>query len=726
MVLLIPSVFTTRTAQVAYLKTTVFDLGVMAMAVLWLLDRLKTNRWDLVRLPLYRPILAMLGVGLLSTLISSYKYATISEMLTQIGYVAFFLIVLNTIREGNQFRRLVTVMLVGAIIPCIYGVIQLLHLDWMSWIPEPSWKRLISTLANATYFAAYLVTLLPLGIAVLTAPREDRSSARGSLAAGLLVLLMATCLIYTYARAAWFGFLFVLLVQAMLAAFWLKGREKLRMLIPAVALCLPLAAAFVLPGTWFLVERAKSSFTADPSNVQRALTWQGAFNIFKNHPIIGTGPGSLVIHLPDYQSPEFFRTQATVAAHAHNEFLEVASDTGVLGLLAFLWLLVTYYWFGFKGLKKIRDTRWRLIIAGLMAGVGAFLICNLAGVTMRRTSGASFYWLFLALTGCAIQIAVRDQGEGKKVTTTKEVLTAGSGKPVTVAEVHPRVLPSWARRSLYVLIPLLALFGTINSAKLLAAQFHMQAGNNLVGARKFAEATHEYEKAISLDPFGLGAYYRLGNIYASLGDLKQASEVYLRLRDLAPSFARLHYNLGRVYFALNNLEKAREELGLAAKMDNLPSSWLHLGMAEAKSGHLPEAKEHIYKALNEDRTLDGVDPHVELGWGYRKAGKLAEALDEYKKALEFSPEDHRLHTNLGTVYFDAGRFPDAIREYEEAIRLNPGDAVAYGNLAAIYNKQGKTKMAQEMWDKVKMYAPSDEDLARRLEETLAQEEGIQR
>jgi len=295
-----------------------------------------------------------------------------------------------------------------------------------------------------------------------------------------------------------------------------------------------------------------------------------------------------------------------------------------------------------------------------------------------------------------------------------------------VAEVHPRVLPSWARRSLYVLIPLLALFGTINSAKLLAAQFHMQAGNNLVGARKFAEATHEYEKAISLDPFGLGAYYRLGNIYASLGDLKQASEVYLRLRDLAPSFARLHYNLGRVYFALNNLEKAREELGLAAKMDNLPSSWLHLGMAEAKSGHLPEAKEHIYKALNEDRTLDGVDPHVELGWGYRKAGKLAEALDEYKKALEFSPEDHRLHTNLGTVYFDAGRFPDAIREYEEAIRLNPGDAVAYGNLAAIYNKQGKTKMAQEMWDKVKMYAPSDEDLARRLEETLAQEEGIQR
>jgi len=727
LMLLVPLLFTTKIDNINYPKTFIFNVGVIAMAALWLLERVETNRWDLVPSPLYRPIIAMLGVGLVSTLISGYKYATVSEMLRQISYVAFFLIVLNTIREGNQFRRLVAVMLIGAIVPCIYGVIQAMHLDWIRWRTQPSWERVLATFGNPTYFAAYLATLLPLGIALLIAPRQDRSSTKGSLALALLLLMMAICLIYTYARAAWLGFLFVLMVQAILAAFWLKGREKLRMLIPALALGLPLAAAFVLPGTWSLPERLKSSFTADPSNVHRTIIWQGAFNIFKSHPILGTGPGTFILNLPENQPPALLRTGDNVmAAHAHNEFLEVGAETGVLGLLAFLWLLVTYYWFGFKALKEIKDARWRLIVAGLMGGVGAFLICNQAGVTLRWTSGASFYWLFLALTGCAIEIALGEKREETTLVNIKERAIAKGREPAGVGERAPSLAPPWVRRLLHVVVILLALVGVIHSVRLLAAEFHIEQANNLADAQRFVQASNEYGKGVSLNPFALAAYYKLGNVYASLGDPSKALQAYLRLRSLAPNFPGLHYNLGGIYLALSDLEKAREELQLAAKLDNLPSSWLQLGVVEARLGHLSEAREYIYKALNEDKTLDGVDPHFELGRAFRREGKLTEAADEYRKALEFDPKDYRLHTNLGTVYFDTGRLPEAILEYQEAIRLNPADAIAYGNLASIYTKQGKTKMAEEMWKKVATYAPLESDLARRAQQMLTQRAGAQR
>lgn len=77
------------------------------------------------------------------------------------SYVALYVVLVNHIRARAQFERLPSFTLATAILPCLYGVMQLLHLDWFGTLPEPSSRRLLSSLGNATFFGAYLVTLLP-------------------------------------------------------------------------------------------------------------------------------------------------------------------------------------------------------------------------------------------------------------------------------------------------------------------------------------------------------------------------------------------------------------------------------------------------------------------------------------------------------------------------------------------------------------------------------------
>jgi len=346
--------------------------------------------------------------------------------------------------------------------------------------------------------------------------------------------------------------------------------------------------------------------------------------------------------------------------------------------------------------------------------VGAFLICNQAGVTMRWTSGASFYWLFLALTGCAIQIALREQRQGQQARSPQETKAA----TIPTAQEAP-VLPLRTRKLVYALCILAAIYGIAWNARLLASEFHAQTGNQLMQEGKYAEARDEYEKAVSLNPFAVDAYYKLGPLYMYLRDLDKSLQAYLRVQSLSPNYARLNLDLGGLYVVLNNMEKAKEDFQFSAKHDDLPTSWLQLGMAEAALGQLSEAREHIYKALQEDESLAELKPHAALGQAYQKAGKLSEAEDEFKKALEFDPKDDKVHANLGLVYSESGRLTEAIREYEEAIRLKPQSPYAYANLASVYTKQGKTKMALEMWKEVSTYATPGSDLARQAEEMLS-------
>jgi tetratricopeptide (TPR) repeat protein len=80
--------------------------------------------------------------------------------------------------------------------------------------------------------------------------------------------------------------------------------------------------------------------------------------------------------------------------------------------------------------------------------------------------------------------------------------------------------------------------------------------------------------------------------------------------------------------------------------------------------------------------------HTNLANAYRKAGRLDEAIREYRRGLALPPEHAFTHDGLGTALLDKGLVDESIQEFQKAIALDSRYASARRNLWFAYNKKG--------------------------------------
>lgn len=89
------------------------------------------------------------------------------------------------------------------------------------------------------------------------------------------------------------------------------------------------------------------------------------------------------------------------------------------------------------------------------------------------------------------------------------------------------------------------------------------------------------------------------------------------------------------------------------------------------------------------------DDHYKKGLDYQKQGKFAEAIQEYRSALDIVPDWAEAYNNLGYSYRMSGNFDKAILAYKEALRLKPNLAEAHEYLAKAYLAKGMKKEAEQ-------------------------------
>jgi len=115
-----------------------------------------------------------------------------------------------------------------------------------------------------------------------------------------------------------------------------------------------------------------SNVRNDVSNLERVNRWMAAINMNKAKPIMGFGPGAFSFTYAPYQDPEF-KTPITTAfgdqGHAHSEFLNPLAESGWLGLLTFVAVLLVVFRVGMKLVYHAESFNVRIYAAAILLGL---------------------------------------------------------------------------------------------------------------------------------------------------------------------------------------------------------------------------------------------------------------------------------------------------------------------------------------------------------------------
>jgi O-antigen ligase len=151
-----------------------------------------------------------------------------------------------------------------------------------------------------------------------------------------------------------------------------------------------------------LASRGDGAIEADGSLRGRFAQNIAAIVVFLEHPILGVGPGQFAKFYSKKYGNEVGTKRLISNRRAHNLYLEIAADMGIIGLTAFMMIplfIVRQLWQLRRRLRTIRPDLAHLATAILLGIFGYF-----GTATFLQLSYQRYYWFLIALAGAAIRI----------------------------------------------------------------------------------------------------------------------------------------------------------------------------------------------------------------------------------------------------------------------------------------------------------------------------------
>ena len=327
--------------------------------------------------PLIRPILILLAAMLLSMFKANNQLQSLKEIAKWLEFLVVYWLAINQLRERRKVALFLTALVIGVLAEAALGAAQVvLRLGPPEFLIGGLILRAYGTFGQPNPFAGYLNLCLPIliGVALFA---ESRALRRWSWLAALGV---AVVMITTLSRGAWLGFGVALLVIGITASRRLGVWIWLALL--AVALVILAAVFGVIP--FGITERVLAAFelagvsldnvtVENFSAVQRLAFWQAGLNMFENNPVLGVGIGNYIDAYPGYAAQGW----ETVLGHAHDYYLNTAAETGLVGLAAYVALLITAFRHVARAVATAPRGVWYGVALGLLGSLTAISVHNL-------------------------------------------------------------------------------------------------------------------------------------------------------------------------------------------------------------------------------------------------------------------------------------------------------------------------------------------------------------
>jgi len=337
------------------------------------------------------------------------------KWLTLIG-LFIFLLRWKPLGQGDRtIRHLIIAVMIVGVFESLYGMFEFFsgHGQILNLEEEGLVSSVTGTFINRNYFAGYLLMVVPLSVGYLfsreSLQRISYSGWRHRLASldgktlllGFGVIVMIVGLIFSASRMG----ISSLLLSFTLISFLFRDPQREKKFSKTSVLIFGLA---LLWAAWIGLDAVLSRFITSTDDFKfRWAIWVNTFQILKDFPLFGSGLGTFTYIFPMYRS---LHVQG-LATHAENDFLQLASEVGLvgIGLLLILFLFLSYKAISGIRLLTHRDSG-RYIGMGGLVGILALMFHSLVERNIQVPSNA---FLYTILWGVVLRVSLSSK---KRVT----------------------------------------------------------------------------------------------------------------------------------------------------------------------------------------------------------------------------------------------------------------------------------------------------------------------
>ena len=269
-----------------------------------------------------------------------------------------------------------------------------------------------------TSYGAILAMIVP----VLTGFVVDKNNKgmERTFSFGFLVICIIA-LTLSYSRAAWLSLIFaivIFIVTILRIRLWVLSIIGIYIFIIVVINITEIVFSMgknTTDSSASLSEHVQSisNISNDYSNVERLNRWNCAFRMFKERPVFGWGPGTYTFKYAPYQI-SFEKTPISTEegdkGNAHSEYLGPLSESGLLGSISFIAIIVVTLITGFRVYKKVNTKALRILILSLLLGLITYYTHGVLNNFLDTDKASALFWGFAAML-VAIDISHKKKNE---------------------------------------------------------------------------------------------------------------------------------------------------------------------------------------------------------------------------------------------------------------------------------------------------------------------------
>jgi len=625
-------------------------------------------------------------------------------LVTLIHLAGYFLLLTSLFKTEKIWTKFFWINLGVAGVVVIYGLIQKVGLLAI----QQGGGRIDGPFGNAAYFATYMFFAFGMATFIFLGKGQllDKRPKSHYLAYGLSACLFSFLLYLTGTRGALLGLIVtitLIIVGLLVVNRGSAQMRKIQLVLGSglVVMFISLALLWVFKDSQFVLERptlarAASSFNLQDKTIESRLTiWQNiVWPAFKERPILGWGQENFITVFGKYYDPSMYN-QEPWFDRTHNTFLDWLIAGGLLGLLAYVAILLAWLWCLVKTSKKYLSANQKVVLGAIIVGYTFQNLVIFDNLT-------SYLW-FVALLAYVHVLFVSSKTDQELVTKNKE-----GHNPLGILAVTVPVLVILVFTYTVNIKPLYANLSLISALRSIAnnkfevglAKFKtalavgtygdteireniVRAASSVLADPKVSNELkqsyvnlllEEYEKHFKVYPDDVRSRLVLASFLGQFGQFEQALELLDQAAVIAPKKQMVFMMRARVYATMKNYPKALEDTKYAFELDE---SYLEARMLYASTATLA-GNTVLANELKKDISIDSLSINEQINH-YVQKKDYAKLASLWQSKLDSDPANIQNHVSLAVSLYSNNQKDKAVIVLEEALKQFP-------NLTADINK----------------------------------------